>query len=370
MDNTELHYVTYDPEAIWDEMNMAYIEAGGDILYPGDEKEMLLRSVLADIVQVFAGVDNALRMQTLRYAVGDYLDVIGDLRGCYRIQASAATVTIKIVTAATGVQSVLEAGTSMTADGEIFYELAEDVTLSGYEEAILTTAVASVEGSAGNGLHSGTELDLVTPNDAIRKIVAMADAAGGNEEEEDDVYRERIREYNLTAVTTGPQRQYEAAAKEVSSEIIDARALSSSAGRVDVYLILTEDAGSAAIIQSVTDALSAADTRPLTDLVTVYEATDVPYVLNVEFSSDGSSAVLSAISEAANEYQEWQDSSIGRAFNPDKLMAAIYQAGATRVIWGEDSSFDTTGPVEYTEIADTERCKGTITLSVIQPSQP
>ena len=105
-------------------------------------------------------------------------------------------------------------------------------------------------------------------------------------------------------------------------------------------------------------------------LVTVYEATDVPYVLNVEFSSDGSSAVLSAISEAANEYQEWQDSSIGRAFNPDKLMAAIYQAGATRVIWGEDSSFDTTGPVEYTEIADTERCKGTITLSVIQPSQP
>ena len=47
MDNTELHYLTYDPEAIWDEMHDAYIEAGGEALYPGDEKEMLLRSVQA-----------------------------------------------------------------------------------------------------------------------------------------------------------------------------------------------------------------------------------------------------------------------------------------------------------------------------------
>ena len=40
MDNTEIHYLTYDPEEIFQEMNLAYIQAGGDILYPGDEKEM------------------------------------------------------------------------------------------------------------------------------------------------------------------------------------------------------------------------------------------------------------------------------------------------------------------------------------------
>ena len=43
MDNTELHYLTYDPDEIWAEMQRAYVENGGDILYPGDEKEMLLR---------------------------------------------------------------------------------------------------------------------------------------------------------------------------------------------------------------------------------------------------------------------------------------------------------------------------------------
>lgn len=365
MDNTELHYVTYDPEAIWDEVTTAYINAGGDILYPGDEKEMLLRSVLADIVQVFAGVDNALRMQTLRYAVGDYLDVIGELRGCERIQASAAKATVAITVAATGESSVLAAGTSMTADGEMYYLLEDDLTLSGYAETLTAGIVAEREGSAGNGLLAGTQLDLVTPVEAVTNITVTADASGGNEEEEDDAYRERIRQYNLTAVTTGPQRQYEAAAKAVSSEIIDARALSTVAGEVDVYLILEDGAASAAIIQSVQDALSAATTRPLTDMVTVQQATDVPYVLNVGYSSDGSSSVTTAIANAVNDYQEWQDSEIGLAFNPDKLMAALYQAGATRVVWESGSSFDGTGPIEYTEIADDERCKGTITLSVI-----
>ena len=32
MDNTEIHYVTFDPDEIWDEMQYAYVEAGGDIL--------------------------------------------------------------------------------------------------------------------------------------------------------------------------------------------------------------------------------------------------------------------------------------------------------------------------------------------------
>lgn len=152
MDNTELHYLTYDPEAIWDQMIINYVEAGGDILYPGDEKEMLLRSVQADIVQVFAGVDNALRMNTLRYAVGEYLDVLGEQRSCPRIAASAATATVTITTNATGKTDVLEAGTAMTGDGEVFYLLTEDLPLTGYAQTVTVDVVADRTGSAGNGL--------------------------------------------------------------------------------------------------------------------------------------------------------------------------------------------------------------------------
>ena len=67
---------------------------------------------------------------------------------------------------------------------------------------------------------------------------------------------------------------------------------------------------------------------------------------------------------AVSEYQEWQDNKIGRAFNPDKLIAMLYQAGATRAVIGSGSSFNG-GTAEYTEIAESARCSGTISLAVM-----
>jgi len=318
MDDTELHYVTYDPDEIWEEMLQAYVAAGGDILYPGDEKEILLRSVLADIVQIFAGVDNALRMQTLRYAVGEYLDVLGELRGCERIAASAATATVTITTIATGRTDTLEAGTTMTADGELFYELLEDFDLSGYQQTATVGVQATRTGSAGNGLLAGTEMQLSMTHEAVQSIVVATDASGGNEEEDDDTYRERIRVNGFASVSTGPAEQYEAAAKAVSSEILDANALNLGAGQVGVYVLLASDTGAAALLAAVEDALSAEDSRPLTDTVTVYQATDIEYTIHVRYKSDGSSSVATAIAAAAADYQDWQDYTIGRAFNPDR----------------------------------------------------
>lgn len=364
MDNTELHYVTYDPEEIWNEMISNYVDAGGDILYPGDEKEILLRSVLADIVQVFAGVDNALRMQTLRYAVGDYLDVLGEQRGCKRIAASAATATVTVETCATGRLDVLKAGTTMTADGEQFYELTDDLALTGYHQTVKAEIRAVQAGAAGNGLLAGTQMQLSAANEGVEKITVAMDASGGNEREDDEAYRERIQTYGLASITTGPEQQYEAAAKAVSGEILDANAVNLGAGKVGVYLIINS-AGAEGIMRDVTNALRASDVRPLTDQVSVYQATDIPYTLKVQYRSDGGGSTETAITAAVREYQLWQDNVIGRPFNPDRLMAAIYQAGAERVVFGEGSGFNG-GPVEYKQIEETARCKGTVTLERLQ----
>ena len=364
MDNTELHYLTYDPDEIWQVMVTNYVEAGGTSLNPGDEKYMLLRSVQQDIVQIFAGVDNALRMATLRYAVGDYLDIIGDQRGCQRIAATAAMATVTITTNATGKSEILPAGTAMTADGTVFYLLVEDFALTGYVQTMTVDVIADRVGSAGNGLLAGREMGLAITNSGVNSIIVATDASGGNEEEDDETYRARIREYGLASVSTGPEQQYEAVAKAVSSEILDAKALNMGAGNVGVYLLLASDTGATAIMQSVLDALSAEDVRPLTDNVSVYRAADVAYTLNVRYVSDNSSATSAAIAAAVSDYQAWQDQVIGRAFNPDRLMAAIYQAGATRVTWGDGSNFNG-GAVTYTEIGASQRCKGTITLTAL-----
>lgn len=368
MDNTELHYVTYDPDEIWEEMIENYVDAGGDILYPGDEKEMLLRSVQADIVQVFAGIDNALRMMTLRYATGEYLDIYGEQRGCERIQASAARAMVKITTNATGRTDTLPAGSSMTSDGQVYYELVEDLILTGYQQQVTVEVVADRTGPAGNGLLAGTQMQLSYSNAGIASIVATTNASGGNSEEDDETYRERIREYGITSVTTGTREQYEAKAKAASSAVVDAYAMHPSlgaAGEVHVYLILSVDTGQASIIQAVTDALSAETVRPLTDLVNVYEAEEIDYTLKVEYMAGSGGISSTDLAAAVAEYTEWQDEKIGRPFNPDRLKAALYNIGVTYVDWGAGSEFNGSSDIEYTPISEIKRCKGTITLEEV-----
>lgn len=363
MNDGELHYLTYDPEEIWAEITAAYADAGGDILYPGDEKEILLRAVQSVLVQVFAGVDHALRMQTLRYAVGDYLDVLGEQRNCPRIAAAAAKATIRISFRATGETNTMPAGTAFTADGSLFFLTDGDIYVTGDLQTVTAQVTADRTGTDGNSLLAGTQLFPAAADPAIVDVTAATDAAGGTDREDDETYRERIRESGLASVSTGPARQYEAAAMAVSSEILDAAALNGGAGVVGIYLILTEDAP-ASILSQVEAALSADDVRPLTDTVTVQEATPVAYTLAVQYRCDGSSQANAAIAAAAEEYQSWQDNKVGRAFDPDKLTAMLYAAGATRVIFASGSAFDG-GAVAYTEIEPTERCLGTIALEEI-----
>lgn len=364
MDSTEMHYLTYDPEEIWNGMISAYVDAGGDVLYPGDEKEILLRGVQAIVTQVFAGVDTALRMATLRYAVGDYLDIYGSSRNCERIPAKAASAKIKITFSASGVAKTIPAGSALTADGEKLYQTAEAVQQTGVQQETEVEIVCAKTGSAGNGLLAGTQMQFMVSNPAVESVYVTASASGGQDVETDDAYRARIREYGLINTTTGAERQYESAAMNVSSQIIDAKALNLSAGKVGVYLILASSDGAAAIIADVEKALSAEKARPLTDQVTVAKAKEKAYTLNVQYTQAAGTNITAALADAVSEYQAWQDNVIGQAFNPDKLMATIYQAGATRVTWGTGSAFDG-GSVAYTAVDADTRCKGTITLKAV-----
>ena len=269
-----------------------------------------------------------------------------------------------ITTNAIGEASTLRAGTAMTQDGSVFWTLDEDVELTGSVQSFTAAITATTPGKTGNGLLTGMEMGLASTNRAINSIVVASDAKGGQNEEDDETYRERIRTYGLTAVTTGPEDQYKRATMEVSSEILDAAALNGGAGKVNIYILPSSNQGTAALISQVEDALRAQDVRPLNDDVTVALATAKTYTLNVKYKVYTGQNVNTAITQAVNEYKEWQEQTIGRAFNPDKLKAMLYTAGCNRVEFGAGSEFDG-GTAEYTEIDADEYCSGTITLAVI-----
>lgn len=370
MDNTELHYLTYDPEAILIKMHETYIENGGSRLYPGDEKSLFLQGVLQMFVQAFAGMDNALRMGTLRYAAGEYLDLLGESRGCQRMLAQSATATATFVLEATGEEGLIPAGTRLTADGILNYITLEDIETSGRAHIAEVPILCTQAGSIGNALTQGTAMQANILINGLTSITASSDATGGSDTEEDESYRDRIRESVWATVTTGTQNQYEEAAKSTDPIILDARALylgqtsgSLALAQIGIYLLAEDMDDLTDLIPVIQEKLNDRDTRALLDRIVVRKALIKNYVLNVEYSCDGGAETHKAIEEAVMEYQKWQESSLSRPFNPDKLMAMMYQAGATRVIWGDGCELD--GEEAAYFMGTMHGYKGTITTAVI-----
>lgn len=357
----DMHYVTFSPDDTWRDMMMAYIDAGGDILYPGDEKEILLRGVLAFVVQLLGTVDTGIKMSKIRFAVDEYLDIIGEDKFFERIPAQASQCTVEIAFNDRGVPQTIEAGTTMTADGVRVFALEDDIRYQGIAETITARVRCTETGECGNCIVSGTAMRMLQSHYIIDSIVAVSDASGGQDQEDDETYRERMRTYGNYNTTTGTKYQYESKAKAVSSDILDARALRISGGVVGVYLLLRDGADAEQMQADVTAAMLPDNVRTLTDQLEVHMAAEIPYTLEVHYTAEDWQDIGDAVLQAVDEYQAWQDRCIGRAFNPDKLKAKLYNAGASRVYFASSSSFNG-GDVAFTAINSNERCKGKITL--------
>ena len=117
-------------------------------------------------------------------------------------------------------------------------------------------------------------------------------------------------------------------------------------------------------MEGVYNALSAQNVRPLTDHVTVAAAKEKAYALSALCVQESGQNIKEALLSAAQAYLDWQNNTIGRAFNPDKLMAMLYQAGALRVTWKEESAFDG-GAIAYTQVDADTRCTGEVKLEVV-----
>lgn len=347
MDNTELHYLTYDPEAIYEAMVGAYMENGGDAIAPGSEIDIYLHGVLAVMVRAFAGMDNALRMSTLRYAVGEYLDMIGENRFCERHKAVHAESRVSVNVSGTA-STTLPAGTILTVDGSMMWETTEDALVEvGYGASVKIRCMEA--GEAGNVLKRNEEMQLIVPNDAIGTIKCTLDAFGGAKAEEDDAYRERIRRSGLYGSTTGTKIQYENKASEVEG-VKDVHAWSQTPGEVTITVLPERGVSSDDLVKKVQDVVSAVDVKPITDVVKTELVTYRSFTLNVyyklpnEFTPD----IGGSMNNVINEYVEWQNSKIGRAYNPQRLVGMLYALGL--------ESVTLTGDKDRVEIGEGECC--------------
>lgn len=307
-------------------------------LAKADPYRLIMYACAMQIYQAMQYADYSGKMSFLKYANDDYLDNLAALRGVKRIEATAATTTLKF-----SIESALESvvaipeGTRVTNGDFVYFATDEYAEISAGQTSVTVLATCTEAGALGNGFEAGEFTVLVNTLPYISGVENIDATSGGADEESDDNLKDRIYAAPASYSTAGSAAAYEYHVKSVDPTINDVVVDSSSPGTVDIYFTceggqLPKDA----LIEKVKDYLSDNNIRPLTDNVTVQAPNTAEY--NVDFTyyistSDKSmvASIQAEIETAVSVYNTWQTEKIGRDINPSYLIQKVMDAGAKRV---------------------------------------
>lgn len=220
-------YLNYDTEQRRQEVLTALEIAFGMPLFPGNEIRLFGEAYTALSAQVYAAINDAIKQSRLRYARGEKLDDIGDDRGLARNRAQRAQTTIHFeIEEAQKTNTIIPAGTRVTGlDRSLYFETAETAVLQAGETSIDITAYCTTPGEAGNHIPAQALNILVDvsslPEYRLFTIYNTVESFGGSDDEIDESYRERIREFANQFSTAGPAKAYRFWALSADDSIAD-----------------------------------------------------------------------------------------------------------------------------------------------------
>lgn len=296
-----------------------------------------LYAAAAQIYQAMKYVDIKGKMDTVKYSVGDFLDLLGAFRcGATRNQAAAAVTTIRFtLSAARASVTAIPQGTRIAA-GQLFFETSVYTEILAGDLTADIPATCMTAGETGNGLAPGELKTLVDPVPYVQSVENTSTSSGGADRESDESFAARIFIAPGKYSTAGSRNGYEYHVQDYSSAIGGVHVSSDqAAGTVDIVFVMADGSlPSAEMISAMSQHMSAETLRPMNDLVTVHAPAEVKYTVSLTYyinQSDNNRAVAiqQAVSAAVDSYVAWQRK-IGRDINPSKLLALVMGAGAKR----------------------------------------
>lgn len=296
-----------------------------------------LYAAAAQIYQAMKYVDIKGKMDTVKYSVGDFLDLLGAFRcGATRNQAAAAVTTIRLtLSAARASVTAIPQGTRIAA-GQLFFSTSVYTEIPAGDLTADIPATCMTAGETGNGLAPGELKTLVDPVPYVQSVENTSTSSGGADRESDESFAARIFIAPGKYSTAGSRNGYEYHVQDYSSAIGGVHVSSDqAAGTVDIVFVMADGSlPSAETISAMSQHMSAETLRPMNDLVTVRAPAEVKYTVSLTYyinQSDNNRAVAiqQAVSAAVDGYIAWQRK-IGRDINPSKLLALVMGAGAKR----------------------------------------
>ncbi len=330
-------------------------------LAPANPYRLIIYAASLQIYQAMQYVDAAGKNNLLKYSYGSFLDNIGALRGISRSQGTKARTTIRFSLAeAMSTVVAVPQGTRMGING-IYFATMEYAQVDIGETYVDVLAECVSVGSEANGYAAGEIKTLVDPIAYVDHAANTTMTEGGTDVEDDDSFAERIFYGPSQYSCAGPASAYEYYVRECLANVASVKATSPDDGEVDIRFVLEGGVlPDAQTISKVENYLSDKTIRPLTDHVTVGAPTTVSYNVSITYyisrsESTNVTNIQNAVTQAVNDYVEWQDTTVGMDIVPDELIKLVKEAGAKRVT--------VTAPV-YTAVAATKIAhNGTITIT-------
>ncbi|WP_415818444.1 baseplate J/gp47 family protein [Mesobacillus thioparans] len=344
----EIEFINVDAEEIETNIVTRFEELSGTTLSEADPRRKFIQAIVYQMVLLLNNIDYTAKQRLLAYASDDFLDHIGAKKNVTRLAPKHAVTTIRFEV--NPIQnSLIPKGTELSVNG-VYFETLEDIQISPGNSIIEVAAQCSEPGVIGNGFLPGQIKDLVNRDliPFVTKAENIVKSYGGADWEDDESYAERIRQSNERYSTAGPSGAYEYFAKSANQLISDVRVDSPSDGVIEIRPLLEGgELPTESIIDQVRLACSSRTVRPLTDNVIVLPPETVSYDLDVVYHVERINEVLlnsihAKVSEAINDYINWQKSKLGRGIDAGELISRIKAAGASRV--------DVFSPVAYISI--------------------
>ncbi len=319
-----------------------YQEATGRkvMLRPGDKEHIHLRIEAGQYFQMYQILDNAAKMNLLKYSKGNFLRHLGAFKKTFIQEPKPAVVTARFTLSEIRKDVIyIPQGTRITAGDGVYFATDDYAEVKAGDSFVDVDCTCETVGEVGNEYIVGQIETIVDPVPYVSGVSNITKSDGGTGEESEDSFRERIFLAPSSYSVAGPADAYEYWVKQYNSAAIeDVKIYEPTEAVVDIRILLVGGAlPSKTFCSGCLEYLRENPIIPLTDNDLVAAPDVVNYNLKAVYyiarSDLNNIKVIQESIEAAKEtYLNWQRTKIGRDINPDALTEFVRAAGGKRVV--------------------------------------
>lgn len=325
-----IKFVETDPTVYERQLIEAYENLTGRTLNPADPERLLINLLTYAITVCAINIDETGRLNLLATSRGEYLDRLGELVGCMRLPAQKAKTVLRFsLDSPLNFDVVIPAGTRVGVDNEKYFLTTKETKIPAGQTYVDVDAEYFEAGVEGNGYSIGQINKIIDVLPYISQVTNITMSMYGSDIEDDDRFRERIRESLEKFSTAGPSGAYIYHVKSVHQQIQDVAVWSPSPGVVKIAFIMESgEIPDSSMINTVASALSDEKVRPLTDQVFVEQPEVIQYDINYTYYIEKGMESLQAlidkeVRQKTDEFVLWTKTKLGRDILPEKLIEMI-----------------------------------------------